>query len=139
MRGSQATPIRLAPVAVGALIALAAVFAVRAQHLSDQDCREGSDFIRNAALSRDNGVVRSEFTDRLDGDIATVMQMPVHSRWFVYGDAEATLLRSAVAVVFNDPRPADTHHSRFMLACQQLRAETAMKLVFESSPTPVEP
>src|SRR5256885_16722377 len=47
------------------------------------DCLEASDFIANAALSRDNGMTRDAFIERLNGDFAAIRAFPSDLRWFV--------------------------------------------------------
>lgn len=118
-----ASPARLTAslVAVAALL-LSAAAPATARFLTHQDCREGGDFIRNAALSRDNGISARVFTERLEGDLQVVGSLPVESRWFVYGDAEADLLRRQVAEVFEQPQPPDAHLRNFLASCLQLQA-----------------
>ncbi len=92
-----------------------------AQTLSASDCVEGAQFVRNAALSRDNGMGARQFIDRLDEDLSMVMAMPPPARWFVYSEVEERLLRHAVARVFDKPQDAEGHRTEFLAACDRLR------------------
>lgn len=92
-----------------------------AQPLSASDCVEGAHFVRNAAMSRDNGMSARQFIDRLDEDLSVVMAMPPRARWFVYSDVEERLLRHAVDRVFDSPQDAEVHRAEFLAACDRLR------------------
>src|SRR5437879_13676289 len=64
------------------------------------DCFEGSDFIANAALSRDNGMTRDAFINRLTGDFAAIRAFPSELRWFVRDEDDERFLEVAAVEVF---------------------------------------
>jgi hypothetical protein len=81
------------------------------------ECIEGSDFIANAAGSRDNGMSREAFLDRLEGDFVAIRAYPVALRWFVKDAADERFLADAVRDVYDRPAPPDEHRVRFLAAC----------------------
>jgi hypothetical protein len=96
--------------------------------LSDRDCREGADFIRNAALSRDTGMTATRFIDKLEEDLMAVRAYAPSLRWFVYSEVEEDLLRKAAVQVFEKPQVADEHRDAFLTACSALRVSAAYVL-----------
>lgn len=103
-------------------LALAAVLgglsaAAAAHNLTLRECIEGSDFIKNAALSRDNGVTREAFLDRLEGDLRAIRVYPPQLRWFAQDQEDEALLVEAARNVFDSPRAPETHQSEFMATC----------------------
>lgn len=113
-----------------------AVPAADTPQLSARDCREGADFIRNAALSRDAGMRAEAFLARLEEDLVVVMAMRPAVRWFVYSEREADLLRVAVASVFRRPNDPQRHASTFLAGCETLRASTAPAMRATAWPMP---
>jgi hypothetical protein len=107
---------RFQPAILAAGLSLAALSA-GAHDTSLNECLEGSDFIRNAALSRDNGVSRGEFIDRMHADIELIQAFPKELRWFVQDDSDADLLVGHAQKVFDDPRPPESHQAEFLQAC----------------------
>jgi hypothetical protein len=101
------------------LLAAAAAWplAAAAQTHSARECREGGDFIRNAALSRDAGATRAFFLGRLEGDLAAVRAFPPELRWFVRDAADEAFLRAEVEAVFDAPAPSAIHRDGFMERC----------------------
>lgn len=93
--------------------------------ISLEECAEGSDFIRNAALSRDNGLSRSEFIGRMHADIELIQAFPKELRWFVQDESDATLLLDHAAQVFDQPREAELHQAAFLQACVGRTANAA--------------
>jgi len=81
------------------------------------ECFEGSDFIGNAAMARDNGVSRAAFLDRLEEDLAMIRAYPPALRWFAKDAADERLLQDAAAEVFDAPRRPDVHRARFLEIC----------------------
>ena len=65
------------------------------------ECREGGDFIRNAAVSRDNGITREFFMSRLAGDLMAIRSFPPELRWFARNEDDEALLTNAAANVFD--------------------------------------
>lgn len=88
-----------------------------AHELSLQECREGADYIRNAALSRDNGMAEAAFMDIFDNDLAMIMAIPKELRWFVQDDDDASFLRAALNQVFRQPKEPSEHAMEFAHAC----------------------
>ena len=81
------------------------------------DCFEGSDFIANAALSRDNGISRAAFLGRLEEDMMIIHAFPAELRWFVKDEDDERFLHAAAEVVFDVPVPPETHRAEFLRAC----------------------
>jgi hypothetical protein len=92
-----------------------------------EECLEGSDFIRNAALSRDNGMARGEFIDRMHADIEMIQAFPKELRWFVQDDSDADLLVGHAQRVFDEPRAPESHQAEFLQACVGRPESTAMR------------
>src|SRR4029453_10400446 len=73
------------------------------------DCLEGSDFIANAARSRDNGITRAAFLERLSEDFVAIRAFPAELRWFVKDDDDERFLASAAQRVFDTPAEPAAH------------------------------
>ena len=111
------------PVGLLLLVATAALPVGAAAHPhSARECREGSDFIRNAALARDNGTTREFFVGRLDDDLATIRAFPPTLRWFVHDRDDERFLRAEVEAVFDAPDRSEQHRAGFLERCVR-RAE----------------
>ena len=92
------------------------------------ECREGGDFIRNAALSRDNGITREYFMSRLAGDLMAIRSFPPELRWFARNEDDEALLTNAAETVFDAPQTPRRHEIEFVDACMkspQWRLESA--------------
>ena len=81
------------------------------------DCLEASDFIANAALSRDNGMTRDAFITRLTGDFAAIRAFPAELRWFVRDEDDERFLEEAAEHVFDTPSTPADHRRTFLQAC----------------------
>ncbi|HEY3180219.1 MAG TPA: hypothetical protein VGL25_15220 [Casimicrobiaceae bacterium] len=81
------------------------------------DCLEASDFIANAALSRDNGMTRDAFISRLTGDFAAIRAFPAELRWFVRDEDDERFLEDAAEHVFDVPSTPADHRREFLQAC----------------------
>jgi hypothetical protein len=104
----------------GPLLALALLLSTAAaaqQPHSARECREGGDFIRNAALSRDGGTTREFFVNRLEEDFVTIRAFPAALRWFVHNPADEQFLRAEVTAVFDVPQGSETHREGFLARC----------------------
>ena len=88
-----------------------------AHELTPNECAEGSDFIKNAALSRDYGISREMFLDRLRTDILAIQAFPPEMRWFVQDQDDETLLTGFAQLVFDSPRSPEHHRAEFLVAC----------------------
>lgn len=106
------------------LTAMACVWsvAVSAQPHSALECREGGDFIRNAALARDAGATREFFVGRLEDDLLTIRAFPPALRWFAHDSADEAFLRAEVHAVFDVPAESELHRDAFLERCAR-RAE----------------
>lgn len=96
---------------------LAVPFAVQAHDLSMTECHEGRDFIRNAALSRDQGLSRDEFIGRMQEDLELIKAFPPDLRWFVQDAEDETLLVDAAQSVFDRPVDPEQHGEEFLTSC----------------------
>jgi hypothetical protein len=92
-------------------------FPAAAHALSTQECSEGADYIRNAALSRDGGMSEIAFMEVFDNDLVMLMAIPPTLRWFVQDDEDAEFLRSALHEVFRKPQRPETHAETFAEVC----------------------
>jgi hypothetical protein len=105
--------------AIGALCAAAALPPpAAALTVTLDECTEGADFIRNAALSRDNGIRGDEFLRRLEDDLVAIQSVPPALRWFARDGDDEEMLRVAAVSVFADPRGAEDHHRDFLSNCR---------------------
>lgn len=91
--------------------------AANGHELSIDECREGADYIRNAAISREHGMSETAFMDIFDNDLAMIRAIPKELRWFVQDDDDAGFLRSALNEVFQHPRAPAEHAMDFAHAC----------------------
>lgn len=81
------------------------------------ECREGSEFIRNAALARDNGMSREEFIGRMQSDFVLIKAFPAELRWFVKDDADEAFLLAEAGAVFEQPQAPARHEAQFLRHC----------------------
>jgi len=93
-----------------------------AHELTMSECLEGSDFIKNAALSRDYGISRDDFLGRMQSDLEAIQAFPPELRWFVQDQDDETLLVGFAQRVFDAPQAPESHQSDFLAACVQRRA-----------------
>ncbi len=98
---------------------------VAAQPHSARECREGGDFIRNAALSRDGGTTREFFVGRLEEDLLTIRAFPASLRWFAHDTDDESFLRTEVEAVFDAPGASEQHRTGFLERCAQRSARLA--------------
>ena len=104
-----------------ALVVATNVFAGNAAMQSHplEECREGGDFIRNAALSRDNGISRDFFMSRLADDLLVIRSFPPELRWFARNEDDEALLTDAATRVFDAPQSPRRHEIEFVDQCMQ--------------------
>ncbi len=88
-----------------------------------EECLEGSDFIRNAALSRDAGIAADAFLDRMREDFLVIHAFPSALRWFVHDDGDEMFLTGETALVFEQPSDPNDHRSHFLRVCVDRMAE----------------
>lgn len=108
--------------ALAGVLALTTAGSAAAHSLSLEECAEGGEFIRNAALSRDYGVSREHFMGRLADDIALIQAFPAELRWFVQDEYDEAFLRGAAANVFDAPVKPEQHEAAFVAKCIQTTA-----------------
>ena len=84
-----------------------------------EECLEAGEFIRNAALSRDNGISREFFLGRLAEDLVAIRSFPPQLRWFVRNERDEALLTGAAERVFDAPQPPRRHEIEFVDECMQ--------------------
>ena len=102
---------------VAATIAACTCLAASASALSMAECFEGSDFIANAALARENGMSRTDFLSRLENDIEMIQAYPPQLRWFAKDRDDEAFLYENAREVFDQPLTPDQHRARFLAAC----------------------
>jgi len=90
--------------------------------LTPEECKEGGEFIRNAALARDNGMTRAFFVGKLEEDLMMIRAFPPQLRWFAQDAGDERLLTEAVLRVFDAPLKPDQHEAAFILNCRQAAA-----------------
>jgi hypothetical protein len=100
-------------------LSIALVFSQGAQShaLSEQECSEGGDFIRNAALSRDDGMSGTSFLGKFSDDLVLIKAFPPDLRWFVQDQADEDFLFAKAAEVFEKPEDPQVHRNRFVAEC----------------------
>jgi len=81
------------------------------------ECFEGSDFIANAALSRDAGMSSEAFISRMEQDFIVIQDFPSELRWFVHDADDEAFLLSAARDVFAHPDVAESHRRMFLKTC----------------------
>ena len=114
--------------ALVAAIALAWCATAVAQAHSARECREGGDFIGNAALSRDSGTTRASFVGRLEDDLQTIRAFPPALRWFVHNPEDELFLRAEVEAVFDAPLSSELHRAGFLERCARRAGHQAVPL-----------
>ena len=107
----------LVAAALGIGTGIGVAFDAAAHPLSRQECSEGSDFIKNAALSRENGMDGGTFLTRTIEDLSLIKSFPPSMRWFVQDQNDEDYLLKAVAEVFSSPREPQLHQSSFFGEC----------------------
>ena len=88
-----------------------------------EECLEGSDFIRNAALSRDAGIAAGAFLDRMREDFLVIHAFPSALRWFVHDDGDEVFLTEEAWLVFEQPTDPNDHRAHFLRVCVDRMAE----------------
>ena len=81
------------------------------------ECFEGSDFVGNAALSRENGMSEKKFIDRMQDDFELIRAFPQELRWFVHDSGDEAYLMAASREVFERPAPPEEHRRMFLESC----------------------
>ena len=81
------------------------------------ECFEGSDFIANAARSRDAGMSAEAFLGRMKQDFVLIQNFPNDLRWFVHDADDEVFLLASAREVFIHPSSAEKHQRQFLQAC----------------------
>src|SRR5438270_687579 len=84
---------------------------------SMNECFEASDFIRNAALSRDAGMQSEIFLGRMEDDFAAIRAFPTDLRWFAHDTDDEVFLLAEARLVFDRPIRPDAHRAEFLRDC----------------------
>ncbi len=107
--------------AVALLVVIVAISAgpVRADKHSPQECREGGEFIRNAALSRDGGMLREAFMQKIAEDLMMIRGYAIDMRWFARDEADEKLLTAHAQHVFDEPNAPAVHEATFIEGCMR--------------------
>jgi hypothetical protein len=100
-----------------AAVAMAGSVGAGASALTVAECFEGSDFIANAALARENGMSRADFLHRMEEDFMLIQAYPPQLRWFAKDEDDERFLLSAATEVFDAPDDPEGHRARFLAAC----------------------
>jgi len=111
--------------AAAALAALLYAGAGIASRHTRNECFEGSDFIVNAALSRDAGMSSEAFISRMEDDFVTIQAFPSELRWFVHDADDEEFLLEAARDVFAHPYAPEIHRRAFLQACAERMASVA--------------
>lgn len=88
-----------------------------ARNISLAECSEGGEFIRNAALARENGITREFFLGKLEEDLLVIRAFPPELRWFVQDDGDEAFLSERAAQVFDEPKKPEEHEAAFVRDC----------------------
>ena len=104
---------------VAAMAVFGCVFAhaCLAGHPSLTECFEASDFVGNAALSRENGISAQKFIERMQQDFTLIHAFPQELRWFVHDLDDELYLLGATRDVFERPEPPEEHRRAFLESC----------------------
>jgi hypothetical protein len=81
------------------------------------ECLEASDFIANAARSRDAGMSEAAFLGRMEDDFEMIQSFPSDLRWFVHDADDETFLLAAAREVFARPETPENHRRIFLQSC----------------------
>jgi hypothetical protein len=82
-----------------------------------EECLEGSDFIRNVALSRDAGMAADVFLERMSDDFFAIRAFPAELRWFVHDAGDEMFLAKEARLVFDRPAEPNEHGANFLHVC----------------------
>ena len=99
-----------------ALLLVTAMPALASRHTS-AECREGGEFIRNAALSRDNGLPKDAFLNHLIADLSMIRGLPEEMRWFARDEADESLLIRHAERVYDYRTPPRDNEEAFLAEC----------------------
>jgi hypothetical protein len=90
--------------------------AIASRHTS-AECSEGGEFIRNAAISRDNGLPKDAFLRHLIADLSMIRGLPERMRWFAGDQADESLLVLHAERVYDYRMSAKENEEAFLAEC----------------------
>lgn len=108
--------------AVAGAIALTVPGLSSAHPLTLEECAQGGEFIRHAAMSRDAGMTKQVFMNRFAEDLVLIQAFPPELRWFVQDEHDERLLGTAAEKVFDQPMKPEQHEAAFVSDCIQTTA-----------------
>lgn len=82
-----------------------------------EECKEASDFVKNTAIARDNGIPESILIDRISDNIEILRSLPSQLHRYIQDDDDAKLLINAAINVFQHPKSAHAHQVDFFHDC----------------------
>ena len=101
------------------------------------ECFEGSDFIGNAALSRDAGMAGEAFIERMQQDFVLIHAFPNELRWFVHDADDEAFLLGEVRGIFEHPAAPEGHRRAFLEACvERMQVDLPVPRPPETGATP---
>ena len=108
--------------ASGALLLASAMPVIASMHTSAEcseggEGGEGGEFIRNAAISRDNGLPKDAFLNHLIADLSMIRSLPEGVRWFARDEADESLLIRHAERVYDYRMSAKHNEEEFLAAC----------------------
>lgn len=98
---------------------LATAMPVTASRHESAECREGGEFIRNAAISRDNGLPKDDFITHLIADLSMIRGLPEGMRWFARDEADESLLVRHAERVYDYRMSAKDNEDAFLAECSR--------------------
>lgn len=99
------------------VLLLATAMPVIASTHTSAECREGGEFIRNAAMSRDNGLPKEAFLVHLIADLSMIRGLPREMRWFARDEADESLLIRHAERVYGYRISAKDNEEAFLAEC----------------------
>jgi hypothetical protein len=103
-----------------AAILLAIARPVIASSHTAAECREGGEFIRNASLSRDNGLSKDAFLNHLIADLSMIRSLPEAVRWFARDEKDESLLVWHAERVYDERLSPEEHEAAFLADCGKI-------------------
>ena len=102
---------------MAAVLLCGGVSIAAARDRTRDECVEGSEFVEHAAQSREAGLSREYFLDKVRSDLEAIRIYPPELRWFAQSPEDEQLLTQAVESVFDRPADPADHGRRFLEQC----------------------
>jgi len=113
--------IAMKPASLGLLLwaalLLATAMPVIASRHASAECQEGGAFIRNATISRENGLPKDAFLNHLIADLSVIRGLPEEMRWFAKDEADESLLVRHVERVYEYRMAPKDNEEAFLAEC----------------------